>query len=62
MLTVPQAARELGVPVTTLYSRIETGTCAAVKLGPRAILVSRAEVERQRTLTLRRGPRGKGTT
>lgn len=59
MLTVTEAARLLDMPVRTLRSRIEAGLCVADRFGARTLLVSRAEVERQRALVVRRGPRGK---
>jgi excisionase family DNA binding protein len=59
VLTVSEAAREIGIPLRTLYNRIRSGDCTALRLGPRAIVVTRTEVERQKQLgTLKSGPKG----
>ena len=51
LLTVSQAADELGVPSRTLHYRISTGKIHATKVGTgrtNAYVITRAEVERVR--------------
>lgn len=48
LLSVTQAADELGIAPRTLHSRITAGKVAATKLGPgtASYVITRAEVER----------------
>ena len=49
LLSVTQAAAELGIPTRTLHHRITTGKVAAIKVGDgrtSAYVITRAEVER----------------
>lgn len=59
VLTIAQAAAELGMPVRTLRQRVQAGTAHARHVNRRLLLMTRAEVERQRALgPLKRGRKG----
>ena len=57
MLTIAEAARELGVAPRTIQHRIATGEMAADKITTRFYMIPRAELERWRVIGKRKGGR-----
>jgi excisionase family DNA binding protein len=57
MLTVAEAAAELGVSVRAVQNRIRAGEMDAEKVTPRLYLISRSEVERWKPVGKRKGGR-----
>lgn len=57
MVTVAEAARELGLSVEAVHKRLRAGVMRGERISPRLWLVPRAEVERWRVLGRRKpGP------
>lgn len=50
LLSVPQVAAELGLNEKTIRDRIVSGAMAAQRVGERSWAITRAEVERARTM------------
>ena len=57
MLTVAEAAADLGISTTTIHRAVGNGTITPARLNGRTYLISRGEVERYRRESL--GRRGK---
>ena len=57
MLTVAEAAQELGVSVRAVQNRIRAGEMEAEKVTPRLYLIPRSEVERWKPIGKRKGGR-----
>jgi excisionase family DNA binding protein len=57
MLTVAEAAKELGISTTTIHRAVGNGTITPQRLNGRTYLIPRSEVERYRREHL--GQRGK---
>ena len=57
MVTVAEAARELGVSIRAVQNRIRSGEMNAEKVTPRLYLIPRGEVERWKPIGKRPGGR-----
>ena len=57
MVTIAEAARELGVTPRTVQHRISTGEMAADKITPRFYMIPRAELDRWKAIGKRKGGR-----
>lgn len=49
LLTVKDAAAEVGVTVVSVYNWIESGRVRAYRLGPHATVIPRLDIERIKT-------------
>ncbi len=57
MATVAQAAQELGITPRAVLLRIANGEMKAKRLGPRATLIPRSEIDRWKPVGKRKGGR-----
>ena len=57
MVTVTEAARELGVSARAVQNRILAGEMRAEKVTPRLYLIARSEVDRWKLVGKRKGGR-----
>lgn len=57
MATVTQAAEELGITPRAVLLRIKNGEMRAERVGPRATLIPRDEIERWKAVGKRKGGR-----
>ncbi len=57
MATVTQAAEELGITPRAVLMRIANGEMKARRMGPRATLIPRAELDRWKVIGKRKGGR-----
>ena len=57
MVTVAEAAQELGVSIRAVQNRIRAGEMEAEKVTPRLYLIPRFEVERWKPIGKRKGGR-----
>ena len=57
LLTVAQAAAELGMQVPSVYRAIEQGRLKAERFGPKATMIRRAEIQRYKATERHAGGR-----